>query len=167
MKMQHDDFSITDNIYLYVKDTNEEKYQYLIKMCEKNGLKNLKYPKIVTEYSNNMKDVYKNIEDYYPGTVKCNLLILFDDMIVDMISNKKLNQIVTELSIRGNILNIFTGFIKQNIFPVSKYVRLNLANFFIMKIPNKRKIKKTAFDNSSFNSFDNPLRFKKKLLEII
>ena len=105
MKMQHDDFSITDNIYLYVKDTNEEKYQYLIKMCQKNGLKNLKYPKIVTEYSNNMKDVYKNIEDYCPRTVKCNLLILFDDMIVDMISNKKLNQIVTELSIRGNILN--------------------------------------------------------------
>ena len=85
--MQHDDFSITDNIYLYVKDTNEEKYQYLIKMCKKNGLKNLKYPKIATEYSNNMKDFYKNIEDYYPRTVKCNLLILFDDMIVDMISD--------------------------------------------------------------------------------
>ena len=114
-----------------------------------------------------MKDFYKNIEDYYPRTVNCNLLILFDDMIVDMICRKKLNQIVTELSIRGNILNIFTGFIKQSIFPVPKYVRLNLANFFIMKIPNKRKIKKTAFDNSSFNSFDNPLRFKKKLLEIM
>ena len=58
------------------------------------------------EYLNDMQDVYKNIEEYNPGK-KCKVLIVFDDMIVDMINNKKLNPIVTELFIRDRKLNIF------------------------------------------------------------
>ena len=57
------------------------------------------------EYSNDMQDVHKNIEDYNP-VKKRKILIVFDDMIADMINNNKLNPIVTELFIRGRKLNI-------------------------------------------------------------
>ena len=57
-----------------------------------------------------------------------------------MINNKKLNPIVTELFIRGRKLNIYIAFIKQSYFKLPKYVRLNSTHFFIMKIPNKRKL---------------------------
>ena len=60
-------------------------------------------------------------------------------MIVDMIENKKLNAVVTELSIRGRKLNITLVFITQSHFKVPKDVRLNSTHFFIMKIPSKRE----------------------------
>ena len=85
-----DDHSITDKIYLYMKDLYEAKNQYLIKKRECNGLKNLKDPKTFTEYSNNMENVYKNIEEYNPSR-KYNVLIVFDHMIC----NQKLIPIVT------------------------------------------------------------------------
>ena len=66
------------------------------------------------------------------------ILIVFDDMITDMINNKKLNSIVTELFLRGRKLNISLVFITQSYFKVPKDVRLNTTKFFIMKIPNKR-----------------------------
>ena len=62
-----------------------------------------------------------------------------DDMIADMINNKKLNPIVTELFLRGRKLNISTVFITQSYFKVLKDVRLNSMHFFIMKIPNNRE----------------------------
>ena len=89
------------------------------------------------EYSNDMQDVYKNIEDYNPIR-KRKILIVFDDMIADMINNNKLNPIVTELFVRGRKLNISIVFITQAYFKVPKDVRLNSTHFFIMKIPNKR-----------------------------
>ena len=61
-------------------------------------------------------------------------------MIADIINNKKLNSVVTELFIRGRKLNIFLVFITQSYFKMPKDVRLNLTNFFIMKIPNKREL---------------------------
>ena len=88
------------------------------------------------EYSNDMQDVYKNIEDYNP-IKKRKILIVFDDMIVDMIGNNKLNPIVTELFIRGRKL---IAFITQSYFKVPKDVRLNSTHFFIMKIPNRREL---------------------------
>ena len=91
------------------------------------------------DYSNNMQDVYKNIEEYNPGK-KRKVLIVFDDMIADMINNKKLNLIVTELFIRGRKLNISIVFITQSYFKVPKDIRLNSRPFFIRKIPNKREI---------------------------
>ena len=87
-----------------------------------------------------MLDVYKNTEDYNPDKKK-KVLIVFDDMIADMINNKKLNSIVTELFIRGRKLNLSIVFITQSYFKVPKDVRLNSAHFFIMKIPNKRELK--------------------------
>ena len=74
------------------------------------------------EYSNDVQDVYKNIEDYNPGK-KRKILIVFDDMIVDMIINKNLNPVVTELFIRGRKLNISIVFITQSYFKVPKLIK--------------------------------------------
>ena len=82
------------------------------------------------KYSNDMQDVYKNIEDYNP-VKKRKVLIIFDDMIADMINNDKLNPIVTELFIRGRKLNISIVFITQSYFKVPKDVRLNSAHFLL------------------------------------
>ena len=79
-----------------------------------------------------MQDLYKNIEEYNPGK-KRKVLIVFDDMIADMINNKKLNPVVTELFIRGRKLNISIIFITQSYFKISKEVRLNTTHFFIIK----------------------------------
>ena len=68
------------------------------------------------------------------------MLIVFDDMIADMIKNKKLNPVVTEMFVRGRKLNIAIVFITQSYFQVPKDVRLNSTHFFIMKIPKKREL---------------------------
>ena len=92
-----------------------------------------------------MQDVYKNIEEYNLGK-KSKVLIVFDDMIADMINNKKLNPIVTELFIRCRKLNISIVFITQSYFKVPKDVRLNSKHLFIMKIPNKRELQQIALN---------------------
>ena len=81
------------------------------------------------EYSNDMQDVYKNIEDYNP--------------------DKEKNSIVTELFITGRKLNISIVFIMQSYFKVPKKVRLNTTHFFIMKIPNKRELQQIHLHHSS------------------
>ena len=109
----------TDKIYLYAKDPNEAKYQLLINKRESTGLKYLNYSKAFIESSNDMDDIYKNIEEYNPNK-KQKILIVFDNMIPDILSNKKLNPIVTELFISGRKLNISFIFIKQSYFAVRK-----------------------------------------------
>ena len=99
-----------DKIYLYAKDPYEDKYQYLINKRECVGINHLNDPKAFIEYSNDMHNVYKNIDKYNPDKEN-KVLIVFDDMIADMINNKKLNSIVTELFIRGRKLNISLVFI--------------------------------------------------------
>ena len=113
------------------------------------------------EYSNDMKDVYKNIENYNPGK-KRKILIVFDDMIADMINNKKLNLVVTELFIRGRNLNVSIVFITQSYFKVSKDVRLNSTHFFITRIPNKRELQQIALDYSSDIGFNDFIKIYKK-----
>ena len=122
-----------DKIYLYAKDPYEIKYQYLINKREKAALDHFDDPKDFMEYSNDMQDVYKNIEDYNP-IKRRKVLIVFDDMIADMINKNKLNPVVTELFIRGRKLNISIAFISQSYFKVPKNVRLNSTHFLIMKI---------------------------------
>ena len=95
-----------------------------------------------------MQDVYKNVDEYNPDKEN-KMLIVFDDMIADMIHNKKLNSIVTELFIRGRKLNISIAFITQSYFKVPKDVRLTTSLFFIAKIANKRKLQQIAINNSS------------------
>ena len=83
-------------------------------------------------------------------------------MIADMIINKKLNSIVTELFIRGKKLNISLAFITQSYFKVSKDVRLNTTHFFIMKIPNKRELQQIAINHSSDISTKDFIKIHKK-----
>ena len=118
-------------------------------------------PKAFIEYSNDMQDVYKNIEDYNPGK-KRKMLIVFDDIIADMFNNKKINPIVTELFIRGKKLNISIAFITQSYFKVSKDFRLNSTHFFIMKIPNKRELQQIALNHSSDIDFKDFIKIYKQ-----
>ena len=150
-----------DKIYLYAKDPYEAKYQYLIYKREKVGLDHFDDPKAFMEYSNDMQDVYKNIEDCNPEK-KRKLLIVFDDMIADMVNNKRLNPIVTELFIRGRKLNISIVFITQSYFKVPKDVRLNSTHFFIMKILNKRELQQIALNHSSDIDFKDFIKIFKK-----
>ena len=150
-----------DKIYLYTKDPYEVKYQYLINKRVKVGLDHFKDPKTFMEYSSDMEDVYKNIKNYNPGK-KRNILIVFDDMIADMINNKKLNSVETEFFIRGRKHNIFIVFITQSYFKAPKDVRLNSTHFFIMKIPNKRELQQIALNHSSDIDFKDFVKIYKK-----
>ena len=137
-----------DKIYLYAKDPYEAKYQYLINIRESVALYRFNDPKDSVEYSNDMQDVYINIDEYNIDK-EHEILIVFDDMIADMINNKKLNSVVTELFIRGRKLNISLVFITQSYFKVPKDVRLKTTHFVMTKIPNKRKLQQIALNHSS------------------
>ena len=91
----------------------------LINKRESTGLKQLNNSKVFIEYSNDMDVIYENIEKYNPNK-KREILIVFDDMIADMLDNAKFNPIVTELFIRGRKLNISPVFITQSHFDVPK-----------------------------------------------
>ena len=148
-------------LYLYAKDPYEAQYQYLIKKREKVGLNHFNDLKAFMKYSNATQDVYENIEDYNPEK-KRKTLIVFDDMIADMINNKKLNPVVTELFIRGRKLNISILFITQSYFKVPKDVKLNSTQFFIMKIPNRRELRQTILNHSSDIDFKDFIKIYKK-----
>ena len=146
-----------DKIYLYAKDLDEVKYQYLINKREGIGIDHFNDPKAFIEYSNHMRHVYTNI-NYYNINKENKILIVFDNMIADMINNKKLNSIVTELFIRGKKLNISLALITQSNFKVPKDVRLNTSHIFIAKIPNKRELQHIAINHSpdiSTKGFEN------------
>ena len=102
-----------DKIYLYARDLSEPKYEYLIKKREDAGIKHLNNPNAFIEYSNTMDDVYENINDYNPLR-KRKKLIVFDDMIADIMSNKRFQAIIKELFLRYRKLNISLAFITQS-----------------------------------------------------
>ena len=114
-----DKFHPIDKIYLYVKDTDEEKYQYLINKREQAGIKNLNDPHAFIEYSNDMNDVLEDINNYSKNRDK-NVLIIFDDMIADIMRSEKFKAIVKELFIRCRKLNISIVFITQSYFRTLK-----------------------------------------------
>ena len=150
-----------DKIYLYAKDPYKDKYQYLINKRESVGISHLNDPKAFIEYSNDMHKVYKNIDKYNPDKEN-KVLIVFDDMIADMINNKKLNSVVTELFIRCRKLNISLVFISQSHFKVPKDVRNNSTHLFITKIPNQRELQQIAINHSSdINTKDSINIYKK------
>ena len=117
-----------DKIYLYARDLNEPKYEYLIKSREDAGIKHLKNPNAFIECSNTMDDVYENIDDYNPNR-KRKILIVFDDMIADIMTNKKFQAIIKELFIRCRKLNTLLVFITQYYFSAPKDVTLSLTLF--------------------------------------
>ena len=137
-----------DKICLYAKDPYEAKYQYLINKKKGVDIDHFNNPKAFIEYLNDMIDVYENI-NYYNPNKENKILLVFDDMIADIVHNKKLNSIVTKLFIRGRKLNISLFFITQSYFKVQKNVWLNTTYFFISKILNKRELQQIAINPSS------------------
>ena len=110
-----------------------------------------------------MQDVYKYIEEYSTDKER-KILIVFGDMIADIINNKKLNSLITELFIRGRKLNISVVFITQSHFKVPKDVKLNPTHFFIMKIPNKIESQQIALNHSSDINSKNFIKIYKNVL---
>ena len=141
--------------------------------------------------SNMMDDVSENIDNYKPKRHKKKVLIVFDDMIADIMANKKFQIIIKELFIRCRKINISLVFITQSYSSVPKDVRLNTTHYFIMKINNKKKLENIAINHSAdidYQDFkkiyrectkepynvltidttlpaSNPLRFRKNLID--
>ena len=177
---------------MYAKDVSEPKYEFLIKKREDAGIKHLNDSNAFIECSNTMDDVYENIDDCNPSR-KTKILIVFGDMIEDIMTNKKFRVIIKELFIRCRKLNISLVFITQSYFFVPKDVRLNSTHYLIMKINNKRELQNIAINHSadidykdfvkiyrectkkpySFLTIDtrlpasDPLSFRKKFLSIL
>ena len=129
-----------DKIYLHAEDISEPKYECLIKKRENAGIKDLNDLNAFIKCSNTMDDVYENIDDYNLSSKK-TILIVFDEMIADIMSNKKFQTIIKELFIRCRKLNISLVFITQSYFPVPKNVRLNATHYSIMKITTEKNYK--------------------------
>ena len=131
-------------VCVYAKDPYEAKCKLLINKRRSTRLKHFNDSKVFIEYRNDMDDISKNIKEYHANK-KSKILIVFDDMIADMLSNKKLNPVVTELFIRGRKLNISVVFITQSYFAVPK----TFTFYFIMKIPNKQDLQQIELNHSS------------------
>ena len=138
-----------DKTFLYARDRYESKYQFLVNK------------RAFIEYSNDMQDVYKNVNKY--NVDKERKIIVFDYMIADVINNKKANSVVTELFIRARKLNISLVFITQLYFEVPKDVRLNSTHFFIMKIQNKRELQQIALNHSTNSNSKDFIKTYKKI----
>ena len=104
-----------DKIYLYGKDTDKEKYQYLINKREQAGIKNLNDPHAFIEYSSDMNDVLEDINNYNKKRDK-KVLMIFDDMIADIMRSEKFKAIVEERFIRCRKLTISIVFITHILF---------------------------------------------------
>ena len=107
---EQDYHNVFDKIYLYAIDLSEPKYEYLIKRREDAGIKNVNNPNAFIECSNTMDDAYEDIDNYNPKRNK-KVLIVFDVMIADIMTNKKFEAIIKESFIRCRKLNISLVFI--------------------------------------------------------
>ena len=143
-----------DKIYLYAKDLSEPKYEFWIRKSEDAGIKHLNDPNAFIDCSIIMDDVYEDIDDYNPNREK--KLIVFDDMIAGIMTNKKNQAIIKELFIRCRKLNISLVFITQSSFSVPKDARLNSTHYLIMKINSKKELQNLAINHSAdidYNDF--------------
>ena len=95
-----------------------------------------------------MDDIYEDIDDYNPNR-KRKILIVFDDLIADIATNKKVRATIEELFIRCRKLNISLVFITQSYFSVPKDVRLNSTHYLIMKMNNKKELRNIAFNHTA------------------
>ena len=136
-----------DKIYLYAKDVHEPKYEYLINKREQAGIKNLNDPHAFIEYSDDMNDVLDDINNYNKNRDK-KVLIVFDDMIADIEYNKNFKRIIKELLYRARKINVSVVFITQSYFRALKDARLNSTHYIIMKINNKKELKRIAEEKS-------------------
>ena len=136
-----------DKTYLYVKDIHEPKYEYLINIREQAGIKNLNDHQAFIEYSDDMNDVLDDINNYDKNRDK-KVLIVFDDMVADIEYNKNFKRIIKELFYRARKINVSVVFITQSYFRALKDARLNSTHYIIMKINNKKELKRIAEENS-------------------
>ena len=136
-----------DKIYLYAKDLHKPKYEYLINKREQVGIKNLNDPHAFIEYSDDMNDVLDDINNYNKSRDK-KVLIVFDDMIADIEYNKNFKRIIKELFYRARKINVSIVFITQSYFRTLKDARLNSTHYILMKIDNKKELKRIAEEKS-------------------
>ena len=120
----------------------------LINKGENTSLKHSNDSKACVKYSNDIDDIYENIEEYNTDK-KRKILIKFDNIIADVFSNKNLNLIVTELFVRGRKLKIPLIFPTLFSIAIPKNIRLNSTHYFIMKIASKRALQQIAFNHLS------------------
>ena len=125
--VEYQSLLILTRIYLYVKYPFKSKYQLVINGREKEEIKKIKNPKAFIDYSQTIDYVYKNLEDYIT-TKKRRELMVFDDIIADMESNKELSPIVTKPFLCGRKINISLAFISQSYSKVSKTIRINATH---------------------------------------
>ena len=119
----------------------------MINKREQAGKKNLNDPHAFIEYSNDMDDVLDNINNYNENRDK-KVLVVFGDMIADIMRNEKFRAIIKELFIRCRKLNISIVFITQSYFRTPKDARLNSTHCILMKIGNKKELKSIAEEKS-------------------
>ena len=136
-----------DKIYLYAKDIDEKKYQFLINKREQAGIKNLNDPHAFIEYSDDMNDVLDDINNYNKNRDK-KILIVFDDMIADIKYNNNFKRIIKELFYRSRKINVSIVFITQSYFRALKDARLNSTHYILMRICKKKEIKRIAEEKS-------------------
>ena len=108
-----------DKMYFYAKDFSKTKYECLIKKRENAGTKHLKDPKAFIECFSTMDVFYLNIDDCNPSRKRKNLIV-FDEIIAGIMSNKTVQVIIKELFIRCRKLNISLVFITQSYFLFQK-----------------------------------------------
>ena len=134
---------------IHAKDLYAAKCQFVSSKRESTSLKHFNDSKAFIGYSNDIYEIHKNIEEYKQNK-KIKILIVFDDMITNMLNNRKRNPIVTELFLEGKKLNISLVFITQSYFAYFTVQKnINSTHYFIMKISNKRQLQQLAFDLSS------------------
>ena len=144
-----------DKIYLYARDLSQPKYEYLVKKRDNVGIKHVNNPNTFIECSNTMDDVYGNIDDYNPIRKRKKIIVL-DDMIADIMTNRRFQAIIKELFIRCRKLNISLVFITQSYFSVLEDVRLNSTHYLIMNINKRKELQNIAIDHSAdidYNDF--------------
>ena len=146
-----------DKIYLYAKDLSEPKYEFLINKREQPGIKNLNDLHAFIQYSNDMDDVLEDINNYNKNRDK-KVLIVFDNMIADIMRRKKFKAIIKELFIRCRKLNISIVFITQSYFRTPKDARLNSTHYVIMKIQSRKELQNIAQENSGDINFKDFLK---------
>ena len=120
----------------------------MIEKRENVGINHVNNPNAFIEYSNMMDDVYENINDYNPIR-KRQKIIVFHDMIADIMTNKKFQERIKELFITCRKLNYSLVFITQSYFSVPKDVRLNSTHYLIMKINNRKELQNILIDHST------------------
>ena len=150
-------FHPIDKIYLYAKDTELQSTKFLINKREQAGIKNLNDPHAFIEYSDDMNDVLDDINNYNKNRDK-KVLIIFDDMIADIMRSEKFKAIIKELVIRCRKLNISIVFITQSYFRTPKDARLNSTHYILIKIGNKKELKSIAEENSGHLDFKDFLK---------